>query len=161
MFTRALPFLLLLPLPAIAQWSYDPAQAAATAYCAARSAGRTHKQAEGAARNAVVNATGGSFSDQVGAVLFGGRQVMQSAGYLAQKMCPELYGESLVPPAQIRQDSMSPEKASRLGGEAFNPESPPLSQYSGGSEGLARKAGESFCRDNPTLKQCGAYQLNQ
>jgi len=94
-----LPLLLLAPLPAVAQWSYDPAQSAATAYCAARASGQSHEQAENAARNAVVNATSGGFTNQLGAVLFGGRQAMQNADYLAQRMCPELYGDSVALPA--------------------------------------------------------------
>lgn len=83
--------LALLPSAAIAQWRYDPAQSAATAYCAARQNGRSHKQAEDAARGAVVNSMGGSFGTQLGGILTGGRQAMQSAGYLAQQMCPQWF----------------------------------------------------------------------
>jgi hypothetical protein len=81
----------LMPSTAMAQWGYDPSQSAAAAYCAARQAGKSHRQGENAARNAVVNATGGSFANQLGAILTGGRQAMQTANYLAQKMCPEWF----------------------------------------------------------------------
>lgn len=81
----------LMPSTAMAQWGYDPSQSAAAAYCAARQAGKSHRQGENAARNAVVNATGGSFANQLGAILTGGRQAMETAGYLAQKMCPEWF----------------------------------------------------------------------
>lgn len=122
-----LSLMLLFPLPVMAQWGYDPAQSAATAYCAARAAGKSHKQAENAARNAVVNATSGSFSDQLGAVLFGGRQAMQNAGYLAQRMCPELYGGGDTPARQVQpvKQPTTPEETER------------------------------FCGENPWLKQCG------
>lgn len=78
-------------MPAAAQWSYDPAQSAATAYCSARASGQSHSQAENAARDAVINATSGNFATSIGAVLFGGRQAMQNASYLAQRMCPEFF----------------------------------------------------------------------
>lgn len=87
--------LVLLPTAGLAQWRYDPAQSAATAYCAARQNGRSHQQAEGAARSAVANAVGGSFGTQLGGILTGGRQAMQSAGYLAQQMCPEWFGATV------------------------------------------------------------------
>ena len=120
-----LPLLLLAPLPAVAQWSYDPAQSAATAYCAAKASGQSHRQAENAARYAVVNATSGGFSNQLGAVLFGGSQAMQNAGYLAQRMCPDLYGDKPVTQVRPPKEPVTPEEKAR------------------------------FCDDNPWLKQCG------
>ena len=92
----------LTPSTAMAQWGYDPSQGAAAAYCAARQAGKTHKQGENAARNAIVNATRGPFGFQLGAILTGGRQAMETAGYLAQKMCPEWFEGSSTAAADYR-----------------------------------------------------------
>lgn len=99
-----LPLLLLAPLPAVAQWSYDPAQSAATAYCAARASGQSHSQAEAASRNALVNATSGGFANEMATILSGGLQAMRSASYLAQKMCPDLYGDTSVNQVQPPKD---------------------------------------------------------
>ncbi len=73
----------------------------------------------------MVNATGGSFSDRLGAVLFGGGQAMRNAGYLAQKMCPDLYGNASPTKVQPLKEPTTPEEEVR------------------------------FCGENPWLKRCG------
>jgi hypothetical protein len=95
---RATSAFLILPFflpssPALAQWNYDPAQSAATAYCAARASGKSHAQAEKASNRTIASAlSSGSLGSQLGTVLGGASQVIQSSNYLIQKMCPGLYG---------------------------------------------------------------------
>jgi hypothetical protein len=77
--------------PAIAQWNYDPAMAAATTYCAARDAGKTDQQASNAAKNQIAFAAGGGFSQSIATILTGGRSAMERARYIARQMCPQWF----------------------------------------------------------------------
>ena len=81
----------LLSTPAAAQWNYDPATAAATAYCAARDAGRTVKQADNAAAEAMAMAAGGGVSSSIATILVGGKGAMERARYVARQMCPQWF----------------------------------------------------------------------
>ena len=93
-----------LACPAQAQWgSGDGAQAGATAYCAARAAGKDDSQASRAASNAMVNGMSGSFTSNMATIITGGRVMRDSLRYLIQKQCPEfLISESPADNAETR-----------------------------------------------------------
>ena len=77
-------------MPASAQWGGgDGAQAGATAYCAARAAGKDDEQAARAATNAIATSMGGSFASNIATIVVGGRTMWQSVYYLASKQCPQ------------------------------------------------------------------------
>lgn len=100
-----LPLLAFLAVPAHAQWGGgDGAQAGATAYCAARSAGKDDNQASRAASNALVNGMSGSFSSNIATIITGGGAMRDSMKYLIQRQCPEyLTGGSSTPiPVAVR-----------------------------------------------------------
>jgi hypothetical protein len=113
-------------MPAQAQWGGgDGAQAGATAYCAARAAGRDDRQATRAASNALVNGMTGSFSSNIATIITGGSAMNDSLKYLIQRQCPELLtgGSTNSVPVQAR------------------PTDP--------------AALESWCNNNPWEKECG------
>jgi len=113
-------------MPAQAQWGGgDGAQAGATAYCAARAAGRDDRQATRAASNALVNGMTGSFSSNIATIITGGSAMNDSLKYLIQRQCPELLtgGSTNSVPVQAR------------------PTDP--------------AALESWCNKNPWEKECG------
>lgn len=93
--TRTIPatlaLLAALTAPAAAQWRYDPAQAAATSYCAERAAGKSHRAAADVANGQLYAATNGTLAGSIATVLTSGRDAMQRAKYIASKMCPEFY----------------------------------------------------------------------
>lgn len=77
-------------LPSQAQWGGgDGAQAEATAYCAARAAGKDDNQATGAASRALVLSMGGSLTSNLATVIVGGKGMWESVFYLASKQCPQ------------------------------------------------------------------------
>lgn len=78
-------------LPVSAQWGGGAAQAGANAYCGARAAGKSHKQASRAATNALVNGMGGNFSSNIATIVTGGGAMRDSMAYLIQQQCPDLY----------------------------------------------------------------------
>jgi len=85
-----LPLLAFLAVPAHAQWGGgDGAQAGATAYCAARAAGKDDRQATRAASNALVNGMTGSFGSNIATIITGGSAMNDSLKYLIQRQCPE------------------------------------------------------------------------
>jgi len=76
--------------PAMAQWGGgDGAQAGATAWCAARAAGKSPDQASWAASNTLVNSMGGGFASNIATIITGGRTIRDSLEYLIRKQCPE------------------------------------------------------------------------
>ena len=76
--------------PAMAQWGGgDGSQAGATAWCAARAAGKSPAQASRAASNALVNSMGGSFTSNIATIITGGSTMRDSLEYLIRKQCPE------------------------------------------------------------------------
>jgi hypothetical protein len=76
--------------PAMAQWGGgDGSQAGATAWCAARAAGKSPDQASWAASNALVNSMGGGFASNIATIITGGRTMRDSLEYLIKKQCPE------------------------------------------------------------------------
>lgn len=77
-------------MPAAAQWRYDPAQSMATAYCAAKAAGKTEQQANDAASSASIRSMGGSFMTQLFGVITQTRQINEQARFLVSQMCPDL-----------------------------------------------------------------------
>ena len=89
----------LLSGPAYAQWQGGAAQQAAASYCASRAMGNSHEKAERDARWMLTNSLGGGFSDMMSTVLTSGRQMMQTAGFMARQMCPE-YFAPVVPAAE-------------------------------------------------------------
>ena len=79
--------------PAMAQWGGgDGSQAGATAWCAARAAGKNPNQASWAASNALVNSMGGGFASNIATIITGGRTMRDSLEYLIRKQCPEFIG---------------------------------------------------------------------
>ena len=79
--------------PAMAQWGGgDGSQAGATAWCAARAAGKSPDQASWAASNALVNSMGGGFASNIATIITGGRTMRDSLEYLIRKQCPEYLG---------------------------------------------------------------------
>jgi hypothetical protein len=83
----------LLAGPAMAQWGGgDGSQAGATAWCAARAAGKSPDQASWAASNALVNSMGGGFASNIATIITGGRTMRDSLEYLIRKQCPEYIG---------------------------------------------------------------------
>jgi hypothetical protein len=79
-----------IPLPSWGQWGGgDGAQAGATAYCAARAAGKDDKQATWAASRALVTSMGGGFTSNLATITVGGRTMWESVYYLASKQCPQ------------------------------------------------------------------------
>lgn len=91
-------------MPAHAQWGGgDGAQAGATAYCAARAAGKDDKQATRAATNAIATSMGGNFASNLATILVGGTTMWQSVFYLASKQCPQ-YSRN----PTIQKDTLNP-----------------------------------------------------
>ena len=81
---------LFIALPSRAQWGGgDGAQAGATAYCAARAAGKDDKQATWAASRALVTSMGGGLASNLATITVGGRTMWESVYYLASKQCPQ------------------------------------------------------------------------
>ena len=87
--------------PAMAQWGGgDGSQAGATAWCAARAAGKSPDQASWAASNALVNSMGGGFASNIATIITGGRTMRDSLEYLIRKQCPEyLHGTESTSPS--------------------------------------------------------------
>jgi hypothetical protein len=83
--------------PAQAQWQGGAAQQAAATYCASRAAGNTQAKAERDARWMLTNSLGGGFSTQMATVFTSGRQMMQTAGFIARQMCPQYFGTTYAP----------------------------------------------------------------
>lgn len=80
----------LIPLPSWGQWGGgDGAQAGATAYCAAREAGKDDKQAARAASLAMATSMGGGFASNLATIIVGGKTMWESVYYLASKQCPQ------------------------------------------------------------------------
>lgn len=76
--------------PAMAQWGGgDGSQAGATAWCAARAAGKSLPQANRAASNALVNSMGGSFTSNIATIITGGSTMRDSLEYSIRRQCPE------------------------------------------------------------------------
>ena len=82
--------LLAAPAPAVAQWRYDPVQSMAVAYCSARAAGQSEREAIAAANNASLQSMGGGFMNQLFGVITQTRAQWQQARFVISRMCPEL-----------------------------------------------------------------------
>ena len=83
----------LMGAPAMAQWGGgDGSQAGATAWCAARAAGKSPGQASWAASNALVNSMGGGFASNIATIITGGGTMRDSLEYLIRRQCPEYLG---------------------------------------------------------------------
>jgi hypothetical protein len=91
--------------PVRAQWGGgDGAQAGATAYCAARAAGKDHKQASRAASSALSTSMTGGFAANIATIIVGGRNMWQSVYYLAKQQCPQYAQHS-----GVQLDSLNPD----------------------------------------------------
>ena len=77
------------PVPALA-WGNGP-QAAAAAYCGARSQGQSHQQGVKAATHVLVAGTSGNFGRGMAQIAMHGKSMMQASGYIASQMCPDYY----------------------------------------------------------------------
>ena len=82
----ALAALSIIAAPAANAWGNGP-QAAAAAYCGARSQGASQAKAERTARGVLVAGR----NVGVAQVLMHGKGMMQATGYLIKSMCPEYY----------------------------------------------------------------------
>jgi len=80
----ALAALTLIAAPAANAWGNGP-QAAAAAYCGARSQGASQAEAERTARGVLVAGRNVGIAQ----VLMHGKGMMQATGYLIKSMCPE------------------------------------------------------------------------
>jgi hypothetical protein len=87
-FLVCLIFLAAPPL-AQAQWSSDPAQAGATAYCASRNQGQSIEQAEQAATQATAEILQLAAGPLVAALQVNNPVLVARWRYLVQSLCPE------------------------------------------------------------------------
>jgi hypothetical protein len=85
------------PLPALAQWQGGAAQGAAQTYCASRSFGKSHDQANNDVSKFL--ASSGTMVN----VLMSGYQIVQTTYYLAKQQCPEYFstGGTATPVKQL------------------------------------------------------------
>ena len=74
--------------PVSAQWGGGAAQAGATAYCGARAAGKSHRQANNAAMTALVT---GMPRPSISTIVVGGGAMRDSMTYLIKQQCPSYF----------------------------------------------------------------------
>ena len=89
----ALAALSIIAAPAANAWGNGP-QAAAAAYCGARSQGASQAKAEKAAKHVLVAGTSGRFGRGMAQIAMHGKSMMQATGYMAKQMCPEYFGST-------------------------------------------------------------------
>jgi len=100
--------------PAVAQWNYDPTQAAALTICSNLAAGRSMQDAAKAASRQMVMAAGGGFTSALVTIMNSGRDVMATARYLAEQQCPQHF-PSLRPLLPQTEDKWGTQEAAPAG----------------------------------------------
>ena len=93
------------PQLAQAQWSSDPAQAGATAYCASRNQGQSIEQADQAATQATAEILQLASGPLVAALQVNNPVLVARWRYLVQSLCPDADGQD---PSEGAEEGLSP-----------------------------------------------------
>ena len=106
----ALAALTLIAAPAAqADWGGGTAQTAASAYCGARAAGQSQRQASKAAHAVMAGGMSGGFTSNIATIITSGKSMKHAINFQIQQMCPE-YSDSSSSSAR----SFNAEAASQL-----------------------------------------------